>query len=156
MKHRAYVIFAIVLLGVVLLQGMAGCTTAPNGDASGKTIFTTGQGHAGPIPRSMMGQPFVTEGMPCAGCHGAQGKGTGIGPDITRATLGAKHTITHKPSAATPNPQPVTEGPWTPQQTVVVVRTGVTPEGNHLGGRMPQWRLDAQDASALAAYLQQL
>ena len=37
-----------------------------------------------------------------------------------------------------------------------VVRTGVTPEGNHLGGRMPTWELDAQDAAALAQYLGQL
>ena len=103
-----------------------------------------------------MGRPATTESLPCAGCHGAGGRGTGIAPSITTATLGAKHTITHKPSASTPSPQPVTEGPWTPVQTVEVVRTGVTPEGNHLGGRMPTWQLDPQDAAALAQYLGQL
>jgi hypothetical protein len=50
----------------------------------------------------------------------------------------------------------VTEGPWTAQQTVAVVRTGVSPEGNHLGGGMPVWQLDSQDASALAGFLEQL
>lgn len=104
----------------------------------------------------MMGRPYSTDGLPCAGCHGASGQGTGIGPSITAATLGSKHTITHKPSSTDPNPQPATEGPWTAQQTVEAVRTGVTPEGNHLGGRMPKWQLDAQDSAALAQYLSQL
>jgi mono/diheme cytochrome c family protein len=143
-----------VALGAALITG--GCSTADPQSSPGKTIFDTGNGHAGAIARSMMGGPNTTDGLPCAGCHGAHGQGTGIGPSITAATLGATHTITHKPSASDPAPQPVTEGPWTPQQTVAVVRTGVTPEGHHLGGRMPKWQLDPQDASALAAYLGQL
>jgi len=104
----------------------------------------------------------------CSAAGGSSGSGavlgkaiftTGVGhagPNITHAALGKQHTITHKPSASDSQPQPVTEGPWTAQQTVAVVRTGVSPEGNHLGGRMPVWQLDSQDASALAGFLEQL
>jgi mono/diheme cytochrome c family protein len=151
--------FIVALVAVLLLAGCASGATSQTGGAggsAGKTIFDTGSGHAGPIQRSMMGAPATTSGLPCAGCHGAAGQGTGIAPSITRSTLGSKHTITHKPSAADPSPQPVSEGPWTPAQTVEVARTGVTPEGNHLGGRMPLWQLDSQDADALAQYLGQL
>jgi len=136
--------------GLLLLA--AGCA-ATSSSSPGQKIFATGVGHSGPIPRSSMGRPYSTDTPPCAVCHGPKGQGTGIGPNISRAVLGTKHSITHKPSASDPSPQPVTEGPWTPEQTVEVVRTGVTPEGAHLGGRMPMWRLDSQDASALASYL---
>lgn len=150
--RRDLFIVAAIAMGVVILVG--GCTSS--GDPAGKNIYFAGQGHAGPIPRSTLGGPPVTGGRACANCHGPGGQGGGIGPSITRATLGSKHTVTHKPSAADPNPQPVTEGPWTTQQTVDVVRTGVTPEGQRLGGLMPTWQLDSQDAAALAVFLGQL
>ena len=169
MTRAPWLAMFAVAFGAALL--LAGCGATPGGTSGGapgttpgssssgspgKTIFDSGTGHAGPIPRTMMGRGSTTDGMPCAGCQGASGQGTGIAPSITAATLGAKHTITHRPSTSDPSPQPVTEGPWTPQQTAEVVRTGVTPEGNHLGGRMPTWQLDAQDAAALAQYLGQL
>ena len=152
------VVVAVVLSAAVVLAGCSGASggASPGAASPGKTIFTTGTGHAGTIPRSMGPGSYQTEGLPCAGCHGPAGQGTGIGPNITRATLGAQHTVTHMPTAGGTPPQQVTEGPWTPEQTVEVVRTGKTPEGNQLGGRMPRWQLDAQDASALAAYLGQL
>lgn len=157
MASRRHALMVALLVGALALALTAGgCAAKSSADPAGASIYTKGVGHAGPIPRSMMGGPAVTEGLPCAGCHGANGQGTGIGPSITRATLGAKHTITHKPSPTDPNPQPVTEGPWTPAQTAEVARTGVTPEGNHLGGRMPRWQLDAQDSAALAQYLSTL
>lgn len=144
--HKTALIAAAALITVGLLGG---CTAS----SPGRDIFNSGQGHEGAIPRSAKGGAFTTDGLPCAGCHGYTGRGTGIAPDITRATLGAKHQITHMPSFSSPSPQQVTEGPWTTQQTVQVVRTGVTPEGHHLGGRMPMWQLDSQDSKALAAYL---
>ena len=151
---RWAVIASAVLCVMLLLTGCSGTRgSTGTGAALGKAIFTTGRGHAGPVPRSTMGGSYETVGLPCMGCHGAQGQGTKVGPSITRATLGASHSITHMPTAIVPQPQPVTEGPWTPEQTVEVVRTGTTPEGNTLGGRMPRWQLDSQDASALAAYL---
>ena len=141
-----------LVFATALLLFAAGCT-AGSPSSPGQKIFDTGVGHAGAIPRSSMGGPYATDTPPCAVCHGRNGQGTGIGPGIGRAILGTRHSITHKPSPSDPSPQPVMEGPWTPQQTVEVVRTGVTPEGNHLGGRMPRWQLDSQDASALASYL---
>ena len=146
-----------LIISVALCAALlpTGCGAASSG-SPGQRIFDAGVGHAGAIPRSAMGGPYSTDGPPCAGCHGATGQGSGIGPGIAAANLGAKHTITHKPSAADTSPQPVTEGPWTPQQTVGAVTTGVTPEGDHLGGRMPKWRLDSTDASALAQYLGKL
>ena len=153
-SRRIAIVSAAVVLAMVAITLGGGCTASSSDP--GQLIFTRGEGHAGPIPRSNMGGAYTTRGLPCAGCHGASGQGTGVGPSITRATLGTAHTITHKPSATDPNPQPVTEGPWTALQTVAVVRSGVTPEGRHLGGRMPMWQLDAQDSAALAKYLSQL
>ena len=139
----------------MLIAGAGGGASDPA--TLGKAIFDTGQGHAGAIERSMMGGPYGTDGLPCVGCHGGQGQGTGIGPAINRATLGASHTITHKPSSPSgPAPAPVTEGPWTAEQTVGVVQSGTTPEGAQLGGRRPRWKLDAVDSAALAAYLGKL
>lgn len=155
MRRAFSLLAAVTAIATALLT--TGCTAGGAGNATGaalgKVIYNSGQGHSGTIPRSMMDGAYQTEGLPCAACHGPQGQGTGIGPSITRATLGTQHTITHKPSATDPQPQPVTEGPWTTAQTVEAVRTGVTPEGHHLGGRMPRWQLDSQDASALAEYL---
>ena len=151
--------FIVVLAAAVLLAALlAGCTGGGSSATSspGETIFMTGNGHSGAIPRSMMSGPYQTDGLPCAGCHGKRGQGTGIGPSITRATLGTQHTITHIPTAGGAPPQQVTEGPWTAAQTAEVVKTGKTPEGNQLGGRMPRWQLDTQDAAALATYLGQL
>jgi hypothetical protein len=150
-RLRLNVILVLAAAATALLAGCGSSSASP-----GQKVFDTGEGHAGPIPRSAMGGPYSTQTPPCAGCHGAKGAGTGIAPSITRAALGAQHTITHKPSASDSSPQPVTEGPWTSQQTVEAVRTGATPEGHHLGGRMPTWQLDSQDASALATYLGQL
>jgi mono/diheme cytochrome c family protein len=156
MRRAFWSAAAVVVLSAApfLVFGCTGASGSSDaGTSAGRTIFATGQGHAGLVARSMMGGPFQTKGLACAVCHGAQGQGTGIGPSITRATLGSRHTVTHKPSTSNLQPQPVTEGPWTPDQTVKVAQTGTTPEGNALGGRMPRWRLDSQDASALAAYL---
>ena len=147
---RIWVVGPVLALAAMLLFS-SGCN--PVAATPGGRIFASGQGHGGAIARSTMGGPWVSEGMACANCHGNGGKGTPVGPDISRAVLGVSHTITHKPSAGSAVPQPVTEGPWTAQQTVAVVRSGMTPEGNRLGGRMPRWRLDAQDASALAGFL---
>lgn len=153
----AALLAAALVAGCSASSGGSGSAGAGGGEAAlGKAIFMTGRGHAGAISRSMMGGPYKTDGLPCAGCHGPQGRGTGIGPNITRATLGASHSITHKPSPSNPQPQAVTEGPWTTAQTVEVVTSGTTPEGNALGGRMPRWQLDPQDSAALAAYLGQL
>ena len=151
MRHIAAIILVAALAALLPLCGCSSMASTPGG-----RIFASGQGHGGAIPRSTMGGPYVTEGMACANCHGNGGKGAPIGPDISRGLLGARHTITHKPSSGSAAPEPVTEGPWTSQQTVAVVRTGVTPEGNRLGGRMPRWHLDSQDASALAVFLGRL
>ncbi len=139
------------LIGAIVL--LAGCTRAPAANTSGQKIFALGVGHSGSIPRSMGDGPYATEGLSCAGCHGSEGAGTGIAPAVTRAVLGTSHTIAHKPVLGSPPPPAVAEGPWTMQQTIEAVTTGVTPEGNHLGGRMPRWRLDTQDAAALAQFL---
>lgn len=150
MRPDGYARLAVLMVVAALLPA---CTAAPGANTPGALIFAKATGHAGPIARSTGGGPYITEGLPCAGCHGASGQGTGIAPPITRAVLGSKHTITHKPSPGSPPSSAVTEGPWTAAQTADVVRTGVTPEGNHLGGRMPRWQLDDQDAAALAQYL---
>ena len=139
-----------VAFGLVTLALLA---TACALSSPGARIFQLGEGHSGAIPRSAMGGPYSTSGPGCAFCHGDKGQGTGQAPSITRATLGSSHSIRHMRSAADQNPAPVTEGPWTAAQTVEVVRTGVTPEGNHLGGRMPRWQLDTQDGNALAGFL---
>ena len=139
----------VIAVLAALLLTLGACKPS----SGGRTIFATGKGHAGAIPRSSMGGAYTTSGPGCAFCHGAEGTGGGIGPPITRAVLGTARTITHRPSAETPSPQPVTEGPWTTAQTVETVKTGKTPEGNFLGGRMPKWKLDAQDAAALEEYL---
>jgi mono/diheme cytochrome c family protein len=166
--------FSVLVVAAALVALLAACSsgTTTGGSAGGSTssgatagssadpgaqIFSSGVGHAGAIPRSMMGGAYGTQGPPCAMCHGAQGQGTGIGPNITRAVLGSKHTITHKSAAGSnQTPSPVSEGPWTTAQTVEAVKIGTTPEGNKLGGRMPHWQLDAQDSAALAAYLGKL
>jgi hypothetical protein len=142
-RHRTAA--AIIVLAVML----AACTAG----SPGARLFATGQGHAGAVPRSTSGGPYATSGPGCASCHGATGQGGRIGPSIARATLGASHSITHRPSALTPDPARVTEGPWTPDQTIETVRTGKTPEGDYLGGPMPRWQLDSQDASTLAGFL---
>lgn len=149
MKRRPTPHLPLLAATVVLAVALTGCATG----SPGARLFATGQGHAGAVPRSTSGGPYATSGPGCASCHGAAGQGGRIGPSITRATLGASHSVTHRPSALAPDPAPVTEGPWTPDQTVQAVRTGKTPEGNDLGGPMPRWQLDSQDASALAGFL---
>jgi ABC-type branched-subunit amino acid transport system substrate-binding protein len=90
--------------------------------------------------------------MPCASCHGADGKGReegGIIPsDITSASLAVAHDDGARGGRK--------RGPYTDRLIKRAVTLGVDSAGNPLGPTMPRYQMSLGDMNALLAYLKKL
>ncbi len=104
------------------------------------------------------GKYLVTRAVPCSDCHtprNAQGQLI-----QNRALAGAPigftpiHPVPGWMSVAPPIAG-LPQG-WTLKETVHFLETGLTPGGAYAGPPMPEFRFNARDAHAIAAYLQSL
>lgn len=109
------------------------------------TAFLTGGG-AGPgteLPASM---------LPCASCHGDDGRGGeegGVNPsDITWPALTRPYRVRHASGRERP--------PYTPALLKRAVTMGIDAGGNPLQIAMPRYRLTHEEADALVAWLRRL
>lgn len=133
--------------------------TGSSASSLGRSIFESGVGEDGPVPRSvgrgrgqggMMGEMM---GGGCADCHGSDGAGgelwmMGGGievPDIRYGTLSAPHVEDGERHEA-----------WDDEDIARAVRTGVEPDGDTLRPPMPRWDLTDREVDALIAYLKEL
>lgn len=145
------------LAGVLaaLLAVIAPAALAAGGDAErGRSIYVRGlTAEDGAILAAFGDEGFEVEAsvLPCASCHGADGRGRaegGISPsDLTWSAL------THPRGAGgTGREHP----PYDERSLVRAIAMGVDPAGNELSTTMPRYRLSHRDAADLVAYLRQL
>lgn len=102
------------------------------------------------------GQYLVTGLVGCNDCHTPM---TPTGPDMAHslqgATLGFAPTVEMPWGAVAP---PLAGGPagYTDEQFVSFLQTGVRPDGSMARPPMPQFRMNEDDARAVAAYVKSL
>ena len=121
----------------------------------GKQIYVYGESD-GPVPvLAVLGDPGVEVpggAMPCANCHGRDGKGRpegGVTPtDLTWQALTKSYGVRHESGREHP--------PYTPRLLKRAIAMGIDPAGNELHAAMPRYRMSLEDMEALVAYLQKL
>jgi hypothetical protein len=90
--------------------------------------------------------------LPCAGCHGRDGRGIpegGVSPsDVTWGALTSPDGVTHESGRAHP--------PYTEDSLKRAIAAGTDPAGNTLQVVMPRYRMSPEDMNELVAYLKGL
>jgi len=116
----------------------------------GKRIYTTGTSPTGPIRAAMGdGETVAASIVPCASCHGADGRGREEGgavpSDIRHETLTRPYSVT--------SPSRRRHGPYDDRSLLRAITMGVDSAGNPLSNVMPRYQLTRADAAALIAFL---
>lgn len=122
----------------------------------GRRIYDDGVSPAGGEVTAVMGDGEGVEvpasAMPCAGCHGRDGKGRpegGVSPsDVTWANLGKPYGQIHSSGRKHPA--------YDVRALKRAISLGIDPAGNELNPVMPRYRMSREDMEDLLAYLQQL
>lgn len=145
------------LVAGLALAGSCGVSAAALTDAEqrGKQIYLTGSGTAGPpitayVSAAKLSVPATA--MPCASCHGKDGRGreeSGVKPSDIRWSL-----LTRVGGGRSPSGR---EHPAYDVEAVKrAIRTGVDAGGKQIDLAMPRFTLSNQDLDDLVAYLQRL
>ncbi|MFI5103644.1 MAG: ABC transporter substrate-binding protein, partial [Terriglobales bacterium] len=125
----------------------------PSTGPAGKLIYSQGESPAGnPLEAVLADTTVPATLMPCASCHGADGKGRaegGITPsEITWSALMRARETDHALERRRPA--------YDLGTLRKVLREGVDPAGNELGITMPRYQISDGDLESLIAYLRQL
>lgn len=129
----------LVLLGVIVL-GMAACAPSVPAPLTGDALVERGE--------------YLVTGI--GGCNDCHSPMTPTGPDMTHSLQGA--TLAFAPTI---------EMPWAPiappiagipahyseEQFATLLQTGERPDGSRPLPPMPQYRMNEEDARAVAAYI---
>jgi len=149
---RPYLL-AVFLLLPALLRAAA----PPAGEQveRGRRIYEEGVNPTGGEITAVMGDEGVevpASAVPCASCHGRDGKGRpegGVVPtDLTWANLSKPYGLVHPSGRKHPA--------YDVRTLKRAISLGIDPAGNKLHLVMPRYRLSLQDMEDLVAYLQQL
>src|ERR1051326_9205556 len=118
---------------------------------AGRQIYVSGTSPHGDIT-AMVGEPATevpASVMPCANCHGADGRGRTEGgvaaPDITHEALTTPYSVTA--------PSGRRHGPYDDSRLKRAITMGIDASGHRLLPIMPRYRLSIDDMNALLAYL---
>jgi mono/diheme cytochrome c family protein len=120
----------------------------------GRQIYIEGRSPAGGEITAVMGAggELPASAVPCASCHGRDGRGRREGEiaasDLTWASL-------TKPGGST-HPGGRTHPPYDARRLKRAISLGIDPAGNALHATMPRFRMSLQDMEDLVAYLRQL
>jgi ABC-type branched-subunit amino acid transport system substrate-binding protein len=145
------------LILLVLLPVLAAAAAPPDRQQleRGRRIYQEGASPSGSPIVAVMGEGGVevpAASLPCAGCHGRDGKGRpegGVRPsDLTWTTLSKPYGVTHASGRQHP--------PYDIRLLKRAIALGLDPAGHEMDATMPRYRLSLQDMEDLAAYLQQL
>ncbi len=123
-------------------------------EARGKEIYMRGKGASGNITATLdAGATRVpAESLPCASCHGNDGRGRAEGgatpSDITFAALRRSYSVT--------TPTGRTHGAYDDRTLRRAISTGLDPAGHRLDAVMPRYAMAKGDLDALVGYLKQL
>ncbi len=136
-------------LGLALVLLVAGSAFADA--AAGRRIYVSGEG-THPITASLAGSELPATILPCANCHGADGRGKAEGGAVPSNVTWLELTKPYR--AATPNGR---RRPAYSEQTFRrALAEGVDAAGNPLHAAMPRYAMSPEDVSALVAYLKVL
>jgi ABC-type branched-subunit amino acid transport system substrate-binding protein len=124
-------------------------------EARGKRLYITGEGSSGEPVTAVLGETGVevpATALPCAGCHGRDGRGRpegGVTPsDITWEALTRSYGVRHESGREHP--------PYTLRWLKRAITLGVDPASQELHVAMPRYHMSLADMDALLAYLQKL
>jgi len=147
-------------VGVLLLMLGGADATADNieltkEESHGKQIYSTGTSTSSQDITALMGVdgfPLPASAMPCASCHGADGRGRpegGVIPsDITWGNLtrsyGHQHSYGREHAA------------FDDESVALAISSGIDPAGNRLDIAMPAYSMAEADLDALIAYLKRI
>lgn len=159
-RTAGFLLLSLLALGLApALLAEDGAST--EGDAErGRSIYHQGvTSEGGTINAAFGDQGFEVEAsvLPCASCHGRDGKGKpegGVSPSNV-----TWHSLTHPRSArsrADGNRSGRSHPPYDERSVVKAITMGLDPAGNELDTTMPRYRLSHRDAADLVAYLRQL
>jgi len=146
-----------ICLGFVCLLSplLAGAGALTPEEQRGRQIFVAGTSPSGGEVTAVMGSEGIevpASTVPCAGCHGRDGRGRpegGVTPsDLTWSVL-------TQPGEATA-PSGRHHPPYDERLLKRAVTMGLDPAGNPLHAVMPRFRLSLQDMADLTAYLKRL
>lgn len=151
MKLRR-LLLSCVLLVPALLQGAAELTPQ---EQRGRQIYLEGTSPSGGEIVAVLGDAQIevpAASVPCAGCHGRDGRGRpegGVSPsDLRWESLTRPYGVTHPSGRSHP--------PYDERLLKRAVTLGLDPAGNKLHVAMPRLRLSLQDMADLTAYLKRL
>lgn len=135
--------------------GKAGSAGLSAAEARGKRIYLSGESPSGGEITALMGDGGIevpAAALPCASCHGHDGRGRpegGVEPsDLTWEALTRPYTVT------TLNGRQ--RGPYTPRLLTRAIGLGTDASGNELDTVMPRYRMSHDDSADLVAYLRRL
>lgn len=123
-------------------------------EAAGRRLYREGIGPGGDLSARVGAQSLIVPGkmVPCANCHGMDGKGRPEGglrpPEITWRELTKPYGHDHDGVRAHP--------PFNDERFYRTLSEGLDPAGQRLNPAMPRFALSRTDSAALAAYLQRI
>ena len=124
-------------------------------ETRGKQIYLKGAASAGGEILAYIGDSSVEmpgTAMPCANCHGLDGKGRpegGVVPsNLTWEALTKPYGVTHPNGRKHP--------PYTERALALAIVRGLDPAGNKLLSVMPRYQMPREDLADLIAYLKRL
>lgn len=132
-------------------------TPAVPGAPDGRRLYEKGVGVSGVVVQAYIGEgsiPAPASAMPCASCHGLDGRGRPEGglnpPDIRWAALTKPYGHTHQDQGGRVHPAYDEMGLF---RSLV---EGADPAGNPLNIAMPRYAVSREDVAALTDYLRVL
>lgn len=124
-------------------------------EARGRALYRSGKSPRGSEIVAVLSDGAVElpgSSLPCAGCHGKDGRGGregGVAPsDLTWQSL-SKPYGSHQPGGRS-------HPPYTERLLGRAIALGTDPAGNPLHGAMPRYRMSREDMADLVAYLKRL
>ena len=134
--------------GLPLALALVLAASALADQAAGRRIYVAGEGQH-PIAASVGGNELPATMLPCANCHGADGRGKAEGGAVASNITWAELTKPYR--AATPNGR---RRPAYNEQTFRrALAEGVDSAGNRLHAAMPGYAMSSGDLSDLVDYL---
>jgi ABC-type branched-subunit amino acid transport system substrate-binding protein len=146
-------VWALVTALIVLSGARAETRDLTPSEHRGRSLFQSGP-IGDPRARAVIGVgdvPVMATAVPCASCHGADGRGRPEGgvtpPDITWPSLSG-------PRVAAPGR--LARPGYDAAALVRAITLGIDPGGNRLDPVMPRFAFSRSDAESLVAFLQRL
>jgi ABC-type branched-subunit amino acid transport system substrate-binding protein len=146
---------AALYAALAVAGGLAWAAPLTPQEAKGKALYVEGIGAKGKPVKAYIGdESSAVDGdtLPCAGCHGDDGRGRpegGIVPtDVTWSNLTKPYGHHHGNYRQHPA--------FTERSLATALARGTDPAGNPLDSAMPRFALTKADLNALVAYLKRL